>query len=102
MCNSGSVDVVHNGILENYAELRQELEQDHGIIFKSSTDTEVIPNLLQINFEKSRNIKKAIMDTVNRLKRHYAFVALFNSGEMIGVRNHEPLILGIGMMVTCY
>ena len=96
MCNSNSIGVVHNGILENYTELRQELEQDHGIIFKSSTDTEIIPNLLQINFEKSHNIKKAIMDTVNRLKGQYAFVALFNSGEMIGVRNHEPLILGIG------
>lgn len=96
MCNSDTVGVVHNGILENYAELRQELEQDHGIIFKSSTDTEVIPNLLQINFEKSHNIKRAIMDTANRLKGYYAFVALFNSGEMIGVRNHEPLILGIG------
>ena len=96
MCNSDSVGVVHNGILENYAELRQELEQDHGIVFKSSTDTEVIPNLLQINFEKSHNVKRAILDTVNRLEGHYAFVALFNSGELVGVRNHEPLILGIG------
>jgi len=96
MCNHDSIGVVHNGILENYAELRQELEQDHGIIFKSSTDTEVIPNLLQINFEKSHSIKRAIMDTVNRLNGYYAFVALFDSGEMIGVRNHEPLILGIG------
>ncbi len=96
MCNSDSVGVVHNGILENYVELRQELEQDHGISFKSSTDTEVIPNLLQINFEKSHNIKRTIMDTAKRLKGYYAFVALFNSGEMVGVRNHEPLILGIG------
>ncbi|MGH1568832.1 MAG: glutamine--fructose-6-phosphate transaminase (isomerizing) [Nitrosopumilus sp.] len=96
MCNSDSVGVVHNGILENYVELRQELEQDHGISFKSSTDTEVIPNLLQINFEKSHNIKRTVMDTAKRLKGYYAFVALFNSGEMVGVRNHEPLILGIG------
>ena len=36
------------------------------------------------------------MDTVQRLNGHYAFVALFNSGELVGVRNHEPLILGIG------
>ena len=96
MCNHDSIGVVHNGILENYAQLKQELEQDHGIVFKSSTDTEVIPNLLQINFEKSNDIKRAVMDTVNRLDGYYAFVALFNSGEMVGVRNHEPLILGIG------
>lgn len=96
MCNHDSIGVVHNGILENYAELRQELEQDHGIAFKSSTDTEVIPNLLQINFEKSNDIKRAVMDTISRLDGYYAFVALFNSGELVGVRNHEPLILGIG------
>ena len=96
MCNSDSVGVVHNGIIENYVELRKELEEKHGIVFRSSTDTEVIPNLLQINFDKSHDVKRAIMDTVHRLKGHYAFVALFKSGELVGVRNHEPLILGIG------
>jgi len=96
LCNTGSVGVVHNGIIENYDELRQDLEVNHGIVFKSSTDTEVIPNLLQIYFEKSHDVKRAIMDTVRKLKGHYAFVALFKSGEMVGVKNHEPLILGIG------
>ena len=96
LCNSGSVGVVHNGIIENYAELREELEKNHNVVFKSSTDTEVIPNLLQVYFEKSHNIKRAIMDTIGRLKGHYAFVALFKTGELVGVRNHEPLILGIG------
>ncbi|MDH5418465.1 MAG: glutamine--fructose-6-phosphate transaminase (isomerizing) [Nitrosopumilus sp.] len=96
LCNTGSVGVVHNGIIENYDELRQDLEVNQGIVFKSSTDTEVIPNLLQIYFEKSHDVKRAIMDTVRKLKGHYAFVALFKSGEMVGVKNHEPLILGIG------
>ena len=103
LCNSGSVGVVHNGIIENYSELRQDLEQNHNVIFKSSTDTEVIPNLLQVYFEKSHDPKRAIMDTVRRLKGHYAFVTLFKSGELIGVRNHEPLILGIsndGLLLT--
>ena len=103
LCSSGSIGVVHNGIIENYTELREELEKDHGIIFKSSTDTEVIPNLLQVYFEKSHDPKRAIMDTMRRLKGHYAFVALFKSGELIGVRNHEPLILGIsndGLLLT--
>ena len=96
LCNSGSIGVVHNGIIENYTELRQDLEKNHNVVFKSSTDTEVIPNLLQVYFEKSHDAKRAIMDTVSRLKGHYAFVALFKSGELIGVRNHEPLIIGIG------
>ena len=96
MCNTDSIGVVHNGIIENYVELRKDLEVNHGIVFKSTTDTEVIPNLLQVNFEKSHNVKKAIMDTVQKLKGHYAFVALFKTGELVGVKNHEPLILGIG------
>lgn len=96
LCETGSIGVVHNGIIENYSELREELEKNHNIVFKSSTDTEVIPHLLQVNFQKSNDVKKAVMDTVLKLKGHYAFVALFKSGEMVGVRNHEPLILGIG------
>ena len=96
LCNTDSIGVVHNGIIENYVELRKDLETNHGIVFKSSTDTEVIPNLLQIYFEKSHDVKKAIMDTVQKLKGHYAFVALFKTGELVGVKNHEPLILGIG------
>jgi len=95
MCNSDSIGVVHNGIIENYVELREDLEKNHNVVFKSSTDTEVIPNLLQIYFEESHNVKKAIMNTISKLKGHYAFVALFKTGELVGVRNHEPLILGI-------
>ena len=96
LCNTDSIGVVHNGIIENYAELREDLEKNHNIVFKSSTDTEVIPNLLQVNYAKSNDVKKTIMDTVEQLKGHYAFVALFKSGELVGVRNHEPLIVGIG------
>ncbi len=96
LCSTNSIGVVHNGIIENYAELREDLEKNHNIVFKSSTDTEVIPNLLQINFQKSKNVKKAVIDTVHQLKGHFAFVALFKSGELVGVRNHEPLILGVG------
>jgi len=96
LCSTNSIGVVHNGIIENYAELREDLEKNHNIVFKSSTDTEVIPNLLQINFQKSKDVKKAVIDTVHQLKGHFAFVALFKSGELVGVRNHEPLILGVG------
>jgi glucosamine--fructose-6-phosphate aminotransferase (isomerizing) len=95
LCNEDSIGVVHNGIIENYVELRDELEKKHNVVFKSTTDTEIIPNLLQINFEKSKDVKKTIMDTVTSLKGHYAFVALFEDGTMAGVRNHEPMILGI-------
>jgi len=95
MCNTNSIGVVHNGIIENYVELRKDLENNHGVTFKSTTDTEVIPNLLQVYFERSHDVKKTIMDAVKKLKGHYAFVALFKTGELVGVKNHEPLILGI-------
>jgi len=95
MCNTNSIGVVHNGIIENYVELRKDLENNHGVTFKSTTDTEVIPNLLQVYFERSHDVKKTIMDVVKKLKGHYAFVALFKTGELVGVKNHEPLILGI-------
>ncbi|QMU53511.1 MAG: glutamine--fructose-6-phosphate transaminase (isomerizing) [Nitrosopumilus sp.] len=96
MCNTNSIGVVHNGIIENYVELRKDLENNHGVVFKSSTDTEVIPNLLQIYFKRSHDVKKSIMETVKKLKGHYVFVALFKTGELVGVKNHEPLILGMG------
>ena len=96
LCNTNSIGVVHNGIIENYVELRENLEKNHNIVFKSETDTETIPYLLEINFQKSNDIKKAIIDTVLKLKGYYAFIALFKSGELVGVKNHEPLILGIG------
>ena len=95
MCNTNSIGVVHNGIIENYVELKKDLENNHGVTFKSSTDTEVIPNLLQVYFERSNDVKKTIMDAVKKLKGHYAFVALFKTGELVGIKNHEPLILGI-------
>ena len=51
LCPDGSIAVVHNGIIENYHELRKNLESD-GIIFESETDTEVIPNLLDAHMKK--------------------------------------------------
>ena len=69
MCNTNSIGVVHNGIIENYVELRKDLEKNHGVIFKSTTDTEVIPNLLQVNFEKSHDIKKSNNGYRTKIKR---------------------------------
>jgi N-acetylglucosamine-6-phosphate deacetylase len=59
--------VVHNGIIENYLELKEELESE-GYVFKSNTDTEVIPNLLEKYYKG--DIKKAVLKTVARLKGH--------------------------------
>ncbi|MEX2193179.1 MAG: glutamine--fructose-6-phosphate transaminase (isomerizing) [Nitrosarchaeum sp.] len=93
--NSGKLAIVHNGIIENFEQLKKELEKD-GYVFKSETDSEVIANLLQKNYEIAKNVKSAIIKTVSELKGHYAFVAMFENGQLAAARFHEPLIVGIG------
>ena len=93
--NSGELAIVHNGIIENFEQLKKELEKD-GYVFKSETDSEVIANLLQKNYEIAKNVKSAIIKTVSELKGHYAFVAMFENGQLAAARFHEPLIVGIG------
>ena len=93
--SSGQLAIVHNGIVENYNELKSDLEKK-GYQFKSQTDTEAIANLLQFQYDQIKDIKKSMMKTVESLKGHYAFVAMFEDGTLAAARNHEPLIIGIG------
>lgn len=93
--SSGKIAIVHNGIIENFNELKEELEKN-GFTFQSETDSEVIANLIQQNFERTSNVKQSIMDTVSKLKGHYAFVVMFENGELAAARYHEPMIIGVG------
>jgi len=93
--SSGKIAIVHNGIIENFEELKKELEKD-GYDFKSETDSEVIANLLQKNYEYTKNVKETILKTVSEIKGHYAFVAMFENGQLAAARFHEPLIVGVG------
>ncbi|MEO9276921.1 MAG: glutamine--fructose-6-phosphate transaminase (isomerizing) [Nitrososphaera sp.] len=93
--STGEVAIVHNGIIDNYDELKKNLQQK-GYTFKSQTDSEVIANLLQYHHDKTKDKKKSILETVNHLKGNYAFVAVFEDGTLAAARMHEPLILGIG------
>lgn len=92
---SGKIAIVHNGIIENFEDIKKHLIQE-GFQFKSNTDSEVIANLLQKNYEKLKNIKETIIKTVSELKGHYSFVAIFDNGELAAARYHEPLIVGVG------
>ena len=83
--NSGKIAIVHNGIIENFEELKKQLE-DEGYNFKSETDSEIIANLLQKNYEATKNVKETIMKTVSEIKGHYAFVAMFENGQLAGAR----------------
>lgn len=94
--STGKIAIVHNGIIENYKELKKELEKD-GYSFKSETDSEVIANLLQKNYDITRDVKDTMIQTVSKLKGHYAFVAMFDNGQLAAARFHEPLIVGVGL-----
>ncbi|MBS3926984.1 MAG: glutamine--fructose-6-phosphate transaminase (isomerizing) [Nitrosarchaeum sp.] len=93
--SSGKLAIVHNGIIDNFEELKKQLEKE-GYIFKSETDSEVIANLLQKNYEATGDVKETIMKTVSEIKGHYAFVAMFENGQLAAARFHEPLIIGVG------
>jgi glucosamine--fructose-6-phosphate aminotransferase (isomerizing) len=92
---SGKIAIVHNGIIENFVELKENLKNE-GFIFQSDTDSEVIANLLQKNFELSKNVKDAMLKTISDLKGHYSFIAMFENGQLAAARFHEPLIIGVG------
>lgn len=90
------ISVVHNGIIENYKELRHELTKE-GHIFKSETDTEVIPHLIEKYMDDGDDLLHAVQKTVKKLVGSYA-LAIISSDEpdkIIGARNESPLIVGV-------
>lgn len=93
----GEVVVVHNGIIENFAGLRDFLIS-RGHKFRSQTDTEVIAHLLEEAMRTFGQIKPAILSTIASLKGSYAFLAMVkdNPETMIAVRKDAPMIIGIG------
>jgi glucosamine--fructose-6-phosphate aminotransferase (isomerizing) len=93
-CCTNDIAVVHNGIIENYKKLKEELVK-RGHKFRSETDTEVIAHLLEDHHNASKDIKTAMMETVRRLDGSYAFVAMFSNGSLACARLDEPLVIGI-------
>jgi glucosamine--fructose-6-phosphate aminotransferase (isomerizing) len=91
------VAVVHNGIIENFRELREELEQN-GADFKTETDTEVVAHLVTDEMKKGRSPAEAVKATLPRLQGAFALAFLF-AGEddlLIGARKGSPLAIGYG------
>ncbi len=90
------VAVVHNGIIENYRELKETLEQQ-GHVFRSETDTEIIAHVLEEEM-KTNTFEGAFTQTLKRLRGAYAIVAISESSPdvMLAARLSSPLVLGIG------
>jgi len=94
---NGRIALVHNGIIGNYVSLREELVTK-GHVFKSETDTEVIPHLLEFYYEEYGDFERAVRATIERLEGTYAFAAIEagHPDRLFCARNKSPLIIGAG------
>ena len=94
-CN-GQVAVVHNGIIENYQDLRDELSAA-GHTFRSDTDTEVIPHLVETALDEGADPESAVREAVSQLEGSYAIAVVIAGIESIFAARHDsPLVVGVG------
>ncbi len=94
---SGSIFAVHNGIIENYQELKGRLQQS-GYTFVSQTDTEVIPHLIDYYLKEKKDFKNALIAALKDLRGAYAIAALHTSEPetLYVARLSSPLVIGVG------
>ena len=96
--NEGKLAVIHNGIIENYSELKAELEK-HGHKFQSDTDTESVAHLLSdLRKEHNGDLTAAMRDAVKRLRGSFTLLAVHADKPdlIVGVRRNSPLVVGLG------
>lgn len=93
---ANSIAIVHNGIVENYIELKAMLKEKHNVSFKTETDSEVIAMLIGAYYEG--DLKEALLKAVSIIRGAYAIaaVAADNPNELVAHRKDAPLIVGIG------
>ena len=93
----GSISIVHNGIIENYADLKAKL-QAQGVVFKSQTDTEVVVHLLDQKYKATGDIFKAVIETLHVLEGSYALGVICKDfpDRIIAARKESPLVVGLG------
>lgn len=96
----GGIAVVHNGIIENYLSLKEEL-LSQGYTFVSETDTEVIPHLINRGLKNSGNVewelKEAVKEALSRLTGSYAIIVAAKGFDgLVAARKESPLIIGVG------
>lgn len=95
--NSGKLAIVHNGIIENFKELREELEKK-GSVFKSQTDTEVIAHLIAQEYKKVNDLHEAVRLATKQLEGAYALCIIHQDlpNTIIATRRNAPLLIGVG------
>jgi len=93
----GNVAVVHNGIIENFSELKEELE-GRGVSFSSETDTEVMAHLIAERVEAGEPLRKALSSVLQRLEGSFAVaaVSVHEPAKVVAARHQSPLVVGLG------
>lgn len=93
-----TIAIVHNGIIENYQQLKQELIEEHNIKFKSETDTEVIAQLIGVIYREKKDLLESVFAAVEKMRGAYAIVAIAQEepDKIVAVRKDAPLIVGLG------
>ncbi len=94
---AGSVVVVHNGIIENYLDLKKMLEKE-GHTFKSETDTEIISHLIQSYLFKGKDFEQSVRNALKKIKGSYAIGAICQDEpeKLVAARRESPLVIGLG------
>ncbi|AMQ17859.1 glutamine--fructose-6-phosphate transaminase (isomerizing) [Thermococcus peptonophilus] len=94
---TGRIVLVHNGIIENFAELKEELLKK-GHVFRSDTDTEVIAHLIEEELKGSEDFEEALRKALNKLRGSFALAIVYadEPDKLYVVRNESPLVLGVG------
>ena len=95
--SDGKVAVIHNGIIENYLELKVELEK-RGHKFSSQTDTESVAHLLSDEFNLSKDLADAMRKVCKRLRGSFTLLAISSDSPevIVGARRNSPLVVGLG------
>ena len=93
---SGQIAVVHNGIIENFSELKKELEE-RGHVFRSKTDTEVISHIIEEELKEGRTLAEAVCSAVEQLEGSYAIavVSVKEPNKIVCARKESPLVVGV-------
>ena len=96
-CNCGNLAIVHNGIIENYKELREKLTAE-GCHFRSQTDTEVAAHLVARKYAQTKNLTEAVRLAAKELEGAYALCVMHNDcpNTIVATKRNAPLLVGIG------
>ena len=97
LADSGKLALIHNGIIENYLELKQEVEAT-GALCQSETDSEVAAHLVAHYYSESGDLTEALQKTVNRLDGAFTLLVTHQDhpGVVVGARRNSPLVVGVG------